>query len=72
MEFIEINGKKYIKSSASYRDGGRCVGVCIEPNNVYIVNTNDNSAPIKYSIDEWRAFIEGVKAGEFDIGASLR
>lgn len=35
---------------------------------VYVTDSEDVKAPIfKYTLEEWRAFILGVKAGEFDV-----
>lgn len=63
---IEINGKLYKKSLSSVRGGGRCVGVAYHAGMVSVVNTKSKSPAIDFSLEEWEAFIEGVKNGEFD------
>lgn len=63
---VEINGKTFIKSTKSPY-GKFCVGVCKENDSVLVTNTKENGEQIcTFSLDEWRAFIAGVKNNEFD------
>ena len=63
----EAFGKKFKKSIASGKNHS-CVGVCIEDDAIFTINTNDLSQGIiEYSHKEWAAFINGAKNGEFDL-----
>jgi hypothetical protein len=45
-----------------------CVGVSFTGGEILVTNTTTNDAPVaKFTQDEWKAFIAGVKNGEFDI-----
>ena len=44
-----------------------CAGVCIEGDQVFVVNTNTRGPVLEFSRAEWSAFIDGVKNGEFDL-----
>lgn len=68
-QYLEINGVKFKKSLASYRDGGRCVGVGKNNDRVCVINTNTQTHVVDFSYEEWLAFVEGVKLGEFDLNA---
>lgn len=47
---------------------GRCVSVAISSEGVGIRDTKDPSkTTLVYNRDEWKAFIAGVKDGEFDL-----
>jgi len=48
--------------------GMTCVAVAIKPEGVAVRNSNDESkVTTLFTHDEWKAFIGGVKNGEFDI-----
>lgn len=55
--------------TSSYRcSTGCCVEVTITEDGVAVRDTKDRAKPPHvYSLDEWHAFIDGVKAGEFDL-----
>ena len=62
-----IKGRAYRKSSYSpMLLNARCVGVSFEKGRVFVTNTNTKDNPIEFSVEEWKAFIRGVKAGEFE------
>jgi len=63
---IKINGTLYKKSSSSYRGGDRCVGVASNGETVSVVSTKSKGPVIEFTLEEWEAFIDGVKKGEFD------
>lgn len=45
-----------------------CVAVAIKSDGVAVRNSNDNSKnTVYFTPDEWKAFIGGVRNGEFDI-----
>lgn len=45
-----------------------CVGVSFTGGEILVTNTTTTDAPVaKFTQDEWKAFIAGVKNGEFDI-----
>ena len=54
------------KSSMS--GGGECVEVRIAPGHVQVRHTKDRTGPVlSFTYTEWRAFLTGVRLGEFDI-----
>lgn len=64
--------KGWIKSSRSNGSGGsNCVEVKIGsmPDGSVLVRDSKNptGGSLVFTQDEWRAFIDGAKAGEFDI-----
>jgi uncharacterized protein YeaC (DUF1315 family) len=55
--------------TSSYSNNGTCVEVADLPDGSRLVrDTKDNGCGsiLKYNAAEWRAFVDGVKAGEFD------
>jgi hypothetical protein len=56
------------KSRYSSEQGDNCVEVATMDRTIAVRDSKDPSGPIlTFTVDEWRAFINGVKAGEFDI-----
>lgn len=55
---------------SSFCSGGHCVEVATLPDgNIAIRDSKDLAAPHHvYTPAEWVAFVQGVKAGEFDFG----
>jgi len=53
---------------SSFCSAGNCVAVGRTAEGGYVViDTKDRSvAPLKFTVDEWAAFVAGVKNGEFD------
>jgi len=43
-----------------------CVEVMLDPAQVWVSGT-DEWQILKFTADEWRVFVAGVKAGEFDV-----
>lgn len=57
---------------SSLCDSGACVGVARLGNDVLIGNTSDPKAPVsRFTSQEWKAFVAGVKLGDFDELANL-
>jgi hypothetical protein len=58
---------QWIKSTLSYSNGA-CVEVASLPGgHIGVRNSRDSSGPVlKFTPDEWHAFIGGVRNGEFD------
>lgn len=55
-------------SVSSFCAANGCVGVAISSDGVAVVDTKDTAAaPLRFTRDEWTAFVAGVKAGEFDV-----
>lgn len=57
--------------TSSYSDPGgiikTCVEVAIKPEGVAVRNSNDkNKTTIFFTPDEWRTFLKGARAGEFE------
>ena len=58
----------WIKSSYSLSNGD-CVEVQAEDNRVSVRDSKDPSGPVlTFTLDEWKAFTAGCRAGEFDAG----
>jgi hypothetical protein len=52
---------------SSFCSGGACIGVRVSDREVTIMDTKrPDSEPLRFTPDEWQAFVAGVKAGEFD------
>ena len=62
---IEVNEVVYKKSSYS-NSSQLCVGVAYKNNDVLVINTKTQDLVLRFTSDEWRAFLAGVKANEFD------
>jgi hypothetical protein len=55
--------------TSSFTDNGTCVEVADLPDGGRLVRDTklgEASPVLRYTAAEWRAFIDGVKAGEFD------
>ena len=62
-----LAGSYWIKSSLSYA-AGNCVEVASLPDGeIGVRNSRDSTGPVlRFTSDEWHAFIGGVRKGEFD------
>jgi hypothetical protein len=60
-------GSYWIKSSLSYANGN-CVEVASLPGGeIGVRNSRDSAGPVlKFTSEEWHAFLVGVRNGEFD------
>lgn len=58
---------------SSFCDTATCVEVGQSPvtQYVYMRNSQDPGTVIFFTAEEWRAFIAGVKNGEFDVNESI-
>lgn len=62
----EVTGPAWVKSSLSYANGN-CVEVAGLGGAVGVRNSRDSGGPVlRFTPDEWQAFIGGVRLGEFD------
>lgn len=44
-----------------------CVGIARRGDVILICNTNNPGGPVgKFTLDDWRQFIDGIKLGDFD------
>jgi Domain of unknown function (DUF397) len=59
--------KHLVWQRASFCQNGECVEVA-EQNGMIILRDSKrpNGGVLRYTIDEWRSFVGGIKAGEFD------
>lgn len=63
-----VSDDDFRKSSWSKNNPKTCVAVAITGEGVAIRDSKDQSNITQfYSHEEWRAFIQGVKSGEFDL-----
>ena len=66
---MDIGHVTWRKSSYSGNDGGGCVEVARLPAVVAVRDSKDpDGSRLTFSSEEWRAFVAGVKAGEFGLG----
>jgi hypothetical protein len=64
----DITGAVWHKSSRSDNNGGACVEVAELGTAVAVRDSKDRSGPILiFTPEEWRAFVGGVKDGEFEL-----
>lgn len=64
----DLSGALWKKSSRSGNNGGNCVEVASNlPGVVAVRDSKDRTGPaLLFTPSEWRAFLGGVKDGEFD------
>lgn len=64
---VDLSGAVWGKSRRSSTQGPNCVEVA-RVGGVYAVrdSKHPHGAPLVFDRDEWRAFLDGVKSGEFD------
>ena len=65
---------RWRKSSFSGNGGGNCVEVGQDADGTILVrDTKDRGRPAhRYTLAEWRAFVAGMRNGEFDLDESGR
>ena len=66
-------GPLWIKSSHSYANGN-CVEVSDQPEGtIGVRNSREREGPVlNFTVDEWQAFLGGVRNGEFDDFGRIR
>jgi hypothetical protein len=66
---MDIGHMTWRKASSSTSNGGGCVEVAQLPAVVAVRDSKDpDGSRLTFSPQEWRAFVAGVKAGEFGLG----
>jgi Domain of unknown function (DUF397) len=62
-----VPGSIWVKSSMSFANGN-CVEVSDQPGGtIGVRNSRDRGGPVlRFTPDEWQAFLGGVRNGEFD------
>jgi hypothetical protein len=65
----DLSGAVWRKSTRSGDNGGACVEVARNLPGIIAVrdSKNPDGSALIFTSDEWRAFIAGVKDGEFDV-----
>ena len=68
-----MTGSIWVKSSLSFANGN-CVEVSDQPGGtVGVRNSRDREGPVlRFTPDEWQAFLGGVRNGEFDDFGRIR
>jgi hypothetical protein len=51
---------------ASFCAGGECVEIAKEGDAIMLRNSTRPGRVVRYSPEEWKAFVKGLLAGEFD------
>ena len=69
MSRIDLSVANWRKSSRSSGNGGSCVEIAFLDDGITAVrDTKDRNGPaLLFRPDEWEAFVDGVKNGEFDL-----
>lgn len=58
----------WFKSSFSGPSGNACVEIAVLPDAVAVRDSKDRGGPVlRFTAAEWRAFVAGVRAEEFDL-----
>jgi hypothetical protein len=65
---MQTSVRIFRKSSYSPVVNPYCVEVAHHLDKVYIRNSKQPGNELVFSVEEWTAFIRGVKDGEFDVG----
>jgi hypothetical protein len=67
---MDLTNAEWRKSSFSGSNGGGCVEVARNlPGIVAVRDSKDREGPaLVFTPGEWRAFLDGVRAAEFDLG----
>lgn len=64
---IDFSAARWIKASASSGNGACVETTSIRPDEICVRNSRDPEGPVlRFTKQEWVAFVAGVKAGEFD------
>jgi Domain of unknown function (DUF397) len=68
-----MTGSTWVKSSLSFANGN-CVEVSDQPGGtIGVRNSRDREGPVlRFTPDEWQAFLGGVRNGEFDDFGKIR
>jgi Domain of unknown function (DUF397) len=68
-----MTSSTWVKSSLSYANGN-CVEVSDQPGGtIGVRNSRDSEGPVlRFTPDEWQAFLGGVRNGEFDDFGRIR
>jgi hypothetical protein len=60
-------GSPWIKSSLSYANGNCVEATSLPGGKIGVRNSRDSAGPVlRFTLEEWRAFVGGVRNGEFD------
>jgi hypothetical protein len=66
---VEPRDARWHKSTFSSGNGASCIEVAVGVGGAALRDTKDRSrAAHRYPIGEWRAFLAGVRAGQFGAG----
>jgi Domain of unknown function (DUF397) len=67
----DFTGARWFKSSVSGPTGGNCVEVAHLPGGLVGLrdSKDQGKTPYTFSRDEWQAFLDGARNGEFDLPA---
>jgi hypothetical protein len=64
----DLSDAVWRKSTRSGSNGPDCVEVATQPDVVGVRDSKDRSGPaLGFAPAEWKAFVDGVKGGEFDL-----
>lgn len=64
---FKVMDEDFVKASWSKNNPKTCVMVAIKPEGIAIRDSKDSTkTTLFFNHDEWRAFMKGVKDGEFD------
>lgn len=65
---VNFSDADFKKSTFSHGGKKVCVQVAIKPEGIGVRDSKDfQKTTLQFTQPEWKAFIDGVKAGEFDL-----
>jgi Domain of unknown function (DUF397) len=65
---MNVTEVRWFKSTRSGGNGGSCVEVAELPDAIAVRDSKNPTGPVLiFTVAEWRAFVEGVHAGEFEV-----
>lgn len=64
----EDHGERWIRSRYCSGPNSTCVEITVGANQVGVRDGKENNGSVlRFSVEEWRTFIRGVRAGDFNV-----
>ena len=68
MKEVDFQDNEFSKATRSQYTPSACVQVAARDGVVGVRDSKDpEKTTLKFTAEEWKAFVEGVKSGEFDV-----
>jgi len=66
MRLLEMRQIAAVWRKSSFCTSGECVEIAKRGETVVLRNSRAPRAEVRYTAEEWHAFVQGLRAGEFD------